>query len=181
MHGTPFFHATNISNAPATNLVQIGIGGWTGSRAGVKVSRERRASVITMTDIDRWGLERVAEMALEIAWKNAKAVFLSFDIDSIDPAFAPGTGTPEAGGLLPREALRMLHIVTREGLAGMELVEVAPQYDVGDITSVLGVRVINDVLGTLINAGKLGRRPDATPKADPEVAEQEAQVNPGGG
>ncbi len=181
MHGTPFFHATNIPNAPATNLVQIGIGGWTGSRAGVKVSRERRASVITMTDIDRWGLERVAEMALEIAWKNAKAVFLSFDIDSIDPAFAPGTGTPEAGGLLPREALRMLHIVTREGLAGMELVEVAPQYDVGDITSVLGVRVINDVLGTLINAGKLGRRPDATPKADPEVERQEDQVNPGGG
>ncbi len=181
MHGTPFFHATNIPNAPATNLVQIGIGGWTGSRAGVKVSRERRASVITMTDIDRWGLERVAEMALEIAWKNAKVVFLSFDIDSVDPAFAPGTGTPEAGGLLPREALRMLHIVTREGLAGMELVEVAPQYDVGDITSVLGVRVINDVLGTLINAGKLGRRPDATPKADPEVERQEDQVNPGGG
>ena len=181
MHGTPFFHATNIPNAPATNLVQIGIGGWTGSRGGVKVSRERRATVITITDIERWGLERAAEMALEIAWRNAKAVFLSFDIDSIDPAFAPGTGTPEAGGLLPREALRMLHIVTREGLAGMELVEVAPQYDVGDITSVLGVRVINDVLGTLINAGKLGRRPDDTPKADPEVERQEDQINPGGG
>jgi agmatinase len=181
MHGTPFFHATNIPNAPATNLVQIGIGGWTGSRGGVRVARERRATVITITDIERWGLERVAEMALEIAWKDAKAVFLSFDIDSIDPGFAPGTGTPESGGLLPREAFRLLHIVTREGLAGMELVEVAPPYDVGDVTSLLGVRVINDVLGTLVEAGKLGRRPDETVEADPEVERHRDQIEPGGG
>jgi agmatinase len=158
MHGTPFFHATNIPNAPATNLVQIGIGGWLGSRPGVKNARERGATSITITDIERWGLERIAEMALEIAWKNAKAVFLSFDIDSVDPAFAPGTGTPEAGGLTPREAFRILQTVTREGLAGLEVVEVSPPYDVGDITSMLGVRVINDVLGTLVEAGKLGRR-----------------------
>jgi agmatinase len=170
MHGTPFFHATNIPNAPPSNLVQIGIGGWTGSRGGVKNVRERGATSITITDIDRWGLERVAEMALEIAWKDAKAVFLSFDIDSIDPAFAPGTGTPEAGGLLPREALRMLHIVTREGLAGMELVEVSPPYDVAEVTSILGVRVINDVLATLVTAGKLGRKPI---KAPPELAPED--------
>lgn len=173
MHGTPFFHATNIPNAPATNLVQIGIGGWTGSRAGVKVARERGATSITITDIERFGLERIAEMALEIAWKGAKAVFLSFDIDSVDPAYAPGTGTPEAGGLTPREALRMLHIVTREGLAGMELVEVSPPYDVGDITSVLGVRVINDVLATLVSAGKLGNRVEPTPEAVSDEAAPE--------
>src|SRR5687767_14069727 len=169
MHGTPFFHATNIPNAPPVNLVQIGIGGWTGSRGGVKEARERQATSITVTDIDRWGLERIAEMALEIAWKNAKAVFLSFDIDCIDPGFAPGTGTPEAGGLLPREVFRMLRILSWEGVAGLEVVEVAPPYDVADITSLLGVRVINDVLGTLVEAGKLGTRPDETIKADPEV------------
>jgi agmatinase len=181
MHGTPFFHATNIPNAPPTNLVQVGIGGWTGSRHGVRVARERRATVITMTDLDRWGLERVAEMALEIAWKNAKAVFLSFDIDCIDPGFAPGTGTPESGGLTPREAFRLLGIVTREGLAGMEVVEVAPPYDVGDVTSLLGVRVINEVLGTLVEAGKLGQRPDETVKADPDVERERDQVEPAGG
>jgi agmatinase len=181
MHGTPFFHATNIPNAPPSNLVQIGIGGWTGSRAGVKNARERGATSITITDIERWGLERIAEMALEIAWKDAKAVFLSFDIDSIDPAFAPGTGTPEAGGLLPREAFRILHIVTREGLAGMEVVEVAPPYDVAEVTSLLGVRVINDVLGTLVNAGKLGRKPNAMAKADPEAEDAAVEMKPGGG
>jgi agmatinase len=157
MHGTPFFHATNIPNAPPSNLVQIGIGGWNSSRYGVANVRERRATSITLTDIDRWGLERVAEMALEIAWRDARCVFLSFDIDSIDPAFAPGTGTPEPGGLLPREAFRLLQIVTREGLAGMEVVEVSPPYDVSDITSLLGVRIVCDVLGTLVSEGKLGK------------------------
>src|SRR5215211_2921610 len=181
MHGTPFFHATNIPNAPATNLVQIGIGGWTGSRAGVRNARERGATSITITDIERWGLERVAEMALEIAWKDAKAVFLSFDIDSVDPAFAPGTGTPEAGGLTPREALRILHLVTREGLAGMEVVEVAPPYDVGDVTSILGVRVINDVLGTLVAAGKLGKRPRRTAEEEAEGDTLESSDLPTGG
>ena len=156
MHGTPFFHATNIPNAPPENLVQIGIGGWTGSRPGVKNAREKGATSITISDLDRYGLERVAEMALEIAWKNAACVWLSFDIDSIDPAFAPGTGTPEPGGLLPREAYRLLEIIAREGLAGMEVVEVAPPYDVADITSLLGGRVVMDVLGVLVREGKLG-------------------------
>ncbi|MCD6033879.1 MAG: Agmatinase [Thermomicrobiales bacterium] len=181
MHGTPFFHATNIPNAPATNLVQIGIGGWTGSRAGVAVARERRATVITMTDVDRWGIERICEMALEIAWKNAKAVFLSFDIDCIDPGYAPGTGTPESGGFTPREVFRMLDIVTREGLIGMEVVEVAPPYDVGDVTSLLGVRVINNVLGVLVEEGKLGTRPDNTIKAEPAVEEAVADEGAVGG
>src|SRR3954462_5964047 len=169
MHGTPFFHATNIPNAPATNLVQIGIGGWTGSPARGGVARDRQATVITMTDVERWGIDRVCEMALEIAWQNAKAVFLSFDIDCVDPGFAPGTGTPESGGFTPREVFRMLDIVVREGLVGMEVVEVAPQYDVGEITSLLGVRVINNVLGILVKEGKLGPRPDETIKSEPQV------------
>ncbi|MCC6674887.1 MAG: agmatinase [Thermomicrobiales bacterium] len=174
MHGTPFFHATNIPNAPPVNLVQIGIGGWNGSRYGVKNARERGATSITLTDIDRLGLDRVAEMALEIAWKNATCVFLSFDIDSIDPAFAPGTGTPEPGGLLPREAFRLLQTVTREGLCGMEVVEVAPPYDVAETTSLLAARVICDVLGTLVAEGKLGRR---SPEPEEEPADR-SEENP---
>lgn len=161
MHGSPFFHATNIENAPATNLVQVGIGGWTGSREGLKNARERHATVVTLEDVDKFGIDRVAEYALEIAWHNAKAVFLSFDIDSVDPAFAPGTGTPEPGGFLPRELLKLLRIVAREGLAGMEVVEVSPPYDVADITALLGARAVMEVLGTLVVSGKLGKMPAA--------------------
>jgi agmatinase len=112
-------------------------------------------------------------MALDIAWKNASCVFLSFDIDSVDPAYAPGTGTPEPGGLSPREAFRLLQIVTREGLCGMEVVEVSPPYDVADTTSLLAARVICDVLGTLVAEGKLGSRPadDSAPAPDASDAE----------
>jgi agmatinase len=163
MHGTPFFHATNIPNAPPANLVQIGIGGWTGSREGLRVARERQATVITLEDVDRYGIDRVAEYALDIAWRNARAVFVSFDIDAVDPAFAPGTGTPEPGGFLPRELLRLLRLVSREGIAGLEVVEVSPPYDVADITALLGVRSILSVLGELVLAGKLGRLPEKPP------------------
>jgi len=159
MHTTPWFHATDIPNAPASNLVQIGIGGWIGNRGGIKVARERDTTVISIYDIDEWGIDACIDVALECAWKDAKAVFLSFDIDVVDPAHAPGTGTPEPGGLLAREALRAVRRVAREGLCGMEVVEIAPPYDHADITSLLGARVINDVLGTLVQTGKLGTRP----------------------
>src|SRR5207247_2509198 len=159
MHGTPWFHATNIPNAPPTNLVQIGVGGWTQPRDWYSTSRERQTTIMTMEDVDRYGIDRVAEYALEIAWKQAKCVFLSFDIDCLDPAFAPGTGTPEPGGFLPREVFKLLQLVAREGLAGMEVVEVSPPYDVADVTALLASRVIMDVLGTLVLNRKLGRVP----------------------
>lgn len=156
MHTTPWFHATNIPNCPPSNLVQIGIGGWIGNRGGIKVARERNTTVISIFDVDEWGIDECIDIALENAWKGAKAVFLSFDIDVVDPGFAPGTGTPEPGGLLPREALRAVRRVAREGLCGLEVVEIAPPYDVADITSHLGARVMMDTLGTLVQFGHLG-------------------------
>jgi agmatinase len=167
MHTTPWFHATNIPNAPPANLVQMGIGGWYGSRPGVKVARERQTTVLTITDIEEVGVEKAAEVALEVAWKDADAVYLSFDIDSVDAGFVPGTGSPEPGGLLPREALKLLRLIAREGLCGMEVVEVAPPYDVSDMTAQLACRAVMDVLGTLVAEGKLGSRARPEERADP--------------
>src|SRR5918999_3298934 len=158
MHTTPWFHATNIPNAPPTNLVQMGIGGGDGPRAGVKGARERETTVITISDVEELGVEKAAEAALEVAWKDADAVYLSFDIDSVDAGFVPGTGSPEPGGLLPREALKLLRLIAREGICGMEVVEVAPPYDVSDMTAQLACRAVMDVLGTLVAEGKLGSR-----------------------
>jgi agmatinase len=172
MHTTPWFHATNIENAPPANLVQMGIGGWYGSRPGVKVARDRRTTVLTITDIEEVGVERAAEVALEVAWKDADAVFLSFDIDSVDAGFVPGTGSPEPGGLLPREALKLLRLIAREGICGMEVVEVAPPYDVSDMTAQLACRAVMDVLGTLVAEGKLGSR------RGKEGTEEQAQEPP---
>ncbi len=157
MHTTPYFHATNLDNVPPTNLVQIGIGGWQVPRAAVHIMRERQTNIFTMGDVERLGIDKVAEMALETAWKDADAVYLSFDIDSIDSGFVPGTGWPEPGGFLPREALKLVGKVAAEGLCGIEVVEVSPPYDVSDITSLMGLRVIVDALGSMVLNGTMGK------------------------
>ena len=156
MHTTPWFHATNIPNVPAENLVQVGIGGWQVPREAVAEARKRNTTILTMSDVDKLGLEKTAEVALEMAWKGVDAVYLSFDIDCVDAGFVPGTGWPEPGGFLPREILRLLQLVAKEGICGMEVVEVSPPYDVSDITSLMALRAIVDVLGTVVAHGKLG-------------------------
>lgn len=175
MHTTPWFwtthegtatshrdhshmHDVGLPNCHPKNLVQIGIGGWYGNRPGTAVAKRRGTSVLTMHDLETHGPKKTAEIALEMAWEGCKAVYLSFDIDSIDPAFAPGTGSPEPGGLLPREAFEMIHTIAKEGLCAMEVVEVSPPYDVNDNTAQLACRVILDVIGTLIANKHIGHR-----------------------
>ena len=84
-------------------------------------------------------------------------MWLSFDIDSIDCGFVPGTGWPEPGGFLPREALQLVAGVAAEGICGMELVEVSPPYDQSEITALMGTRVIVEVLGAMTVSGSLGK------------------------
>jgi hypothetical protein len=136
--------------------VQVGIGGWQVPREAVKVARERETNIITMADMEEMGIDKTAEMALEMAWDGVDMVYMSFDIDSIDCGFVPGTGWPEPGGFLPREALALASKVAAEGICGMELVEVSPPYDTSDITALMGTRVIVDVLGSLVASGRLG-------------------------
>ncbi|GAA2822056.1 arginase family protein [Nonomuraea rubra] len=144
------------------NLVDIG--GWQAPRAGVKVGRERGTTVITVGGVERTGVERVAEAALEIAWQGAEAVYLSFDIDVIDAGFVPGTGWPEPGGLLPREALNLVRLVSEPGLAGIEVWECSPPYDWAEQTALLSARVILDSLAVQVRAGKLGRKASTLPR-----------------
>ncbi|ASP22269.1 proclavaminate amidinohydrolase [Antarctobacter heliothermus] len=157
MHTTPWFHSTLLPNVPAKNLVQVGIGGWQVPREAVKVARDRETNIITMGDMEKMGIEKTAEMALEMAWDGVDMVYMSFDIDSIDCGFVPGTGWPEPGGFLPREALALASKVAAEGICGMELVEVSPPYDTSDITALMGTRVIVDVLGSLVASGNMGK------------------------
>ena len=156
MHTTPWFHATNMPNVPATNLVQIGIGGWQVPREAVSEIRNRNTNILTIRDVEELGIDKTAEIALELAWKDADAVYLSFDIDCVDCGFVPGTGWPEPGGFLPREALSLVGKVAAEGICGLEVVEVSPPYDQSEITALFGTRVIVDVLGSLVAHGKLG-------------------------
>ena len=159
MHTCPWFHATNMANAPAENLVQLGIGGWQVPREGVKVCRERGTNVLTVTDICDMGLEAAAKYAIERATDWTDCVYISFDIDCIDAGFVPGTGWPEPGGLLPREALKLLELIVRNvPVCGLEVVEVSPPYDISDMTSLMATRVICDVMAHLVVSGQLPRK-----------------------
>ncbi len=159
MHTCPWFHATNMANAPAKNLVQLGIGGWQVPREGVKVCRERGTNVLTVTDICEMGLEAAAQFAIERATDGTDCVYISFDIDCIDAGFVPGTGWPEPGGLLPREALKLLELIVRNvPVCGLELVEVSPPYDISDMTSLMACRVICDTMAHLVVSGQLSRK-----------------------
>ena len=96
--------------------------------------------------------------AVEMATARAGEgpVYLSFDIDALDPAHAPGTGTPVPGGLASWQALEFVRGLGALDLVGMDVVEVSPPYDTSDITALMGTRVIVDVLGALVASGKLG-------------------------
>jgi agmatinase len=159
MHTCPWFHATNMKNAPAKNLVQLGIGGWQVPRQGVKVCRERASNILTVTDICEMGLDAAAQFAIDRATDGTDCVWISFDIDCIDAGFVPGTGWPEPGGLLPREALGLLaKIIPKVPVCGLEVVEVSPPYDISDITALMATRVICDTMAHLVLSGQLKRK-----------------------
>ena len=148
-----------MANAPAHNLVQLGIGGWQVPREGVKVCRERGTNVLTVTDITEMGLDAAAQYAIERATDGTDCVYISFDIDCIDAGFVPGTGWPEPGGLLPREALKLLELIVRNvPVCGLELVVVCPPYDISDMTSLMAARVICDTMAHLVVSGQLPRK-----------------------
>ena len=159
MHTCPWFHAMNLPNVPAKNLVQIGIGGWQSPRPGIKVCRERATTIMTVTDCVEMGIEKAAALALDVAWDGTDAVWLSFDIDCLDAAFVPGTGWPEPGGFLPREVLKFIQLLAaHKAFAGIEIVECSPPYDNSDITSLMGVRIICDALACMVRAGHLPKK-----------------------
>jgi arginase family enzyme len=76
----------------------------------------------------------------------------------VDAGFVPGTGWPEPGGFLPREALKIVEGIAKEGIIAMEVVEVSPPYDISDITSLLGARLMVDVLAVMVKNGRIGGR-----------------------
>ena len=96
--------------------------------------------------------EEVAAMGIPAVIERARAVvgsgptYVSFDVDSLDPAFAPGTGTPEVGGLTPREALQLLRGLAGIDIVGGDVVEIAPQYDPTTVTAQAAAQVLFTLL-----------------------------------
>ena len=112
---------------------------------------ESSLTYYTMRDIDEHGMKHVVEEAMDIACKGVKDVHLSFDLDAVDPRWAPGTGTTVDGGLTYREAHLAMELVAEAGvLSSFEIVEVNPILDRENATAALAVELVASALGKTI-------------------------------
>jgi agmatinase len=143
-HGAPLRHALTEGLIGHGQLHQVGIRAtWGGPEDGA-LAAAHGATLHGMDVIADDGIARVASRIRDAV--GSRPVYVTFDIDGIDPAYAPGTGTPVPGGLTAREALRLLRGLAGVRLVGMDLVEVAPSLDHADITSHLAAHVLYEGL-----------------------------------
>ena len=146
-HGTPFRVAAEDGALLGANIVQIGLRGtWPGAD-DFDWMREQGFRWHPMDEIDERGLDAVLDDAIAHAAARAPRTYLTVDIDVLDPAFAPGTGTPEPGGLTMRELRRaMRRVASRLDLCSADVVEVCPPFDVAGITALAGERTAIEIL-----------------------------------
>ena len=127
-----------------------GLRGYWPEKATFDWMREQGFRWHTIVEIEERGVDAVIDDAIAEALDGPEVVYLSVDIDVVDPGMAPGTGTPEPGGLTARELLRAVRrIVGAVELAGMDVVEVSPPYDQSEVTSMLAYRVVMEALSSL--------------------------------
>ena len=131
-HGTPFRRASEAGYIDLESCLHIGIRGPLYSDTDLSDDKRLGFEVITSVDMDTLGIAGVIEKML--ARVGDKPVYVSIDVDVLDPAFAPGTGTPEMGGLSSREMLAIIRALSGVNLIGADIVEVSPQYDSAQIT-----------------------------------------------
>ncbi len=150
-HGTPMRRLIESGAVPGHRFVQIGLRGYWPPPDTVAWMGEQGMRWHTMAEIVERGLAAVVDDAVAAAATGASGVFLSIDIDVVDPGSAPGTGTPEPGGLLPRELLDAVRRLARElPVVGADIVEVSPPYDgPGEVTALLANRVALEILNGL--------------------------------
>jgi guanidinopropionase len=151
-HGGPFRNAVLDGVLDPTRTIQIGIRGaaeylW-------EFSYESGMTVIHAEEISGLGIPAIIEKARNIVGDGP--TYLSFDIDSLDPAFAPGTGTPEVGGLTTREVLELLRGLKGVDLVGGDVVEVAPQYDATTNTAHAGAQALFEILSLMAFSPSIG-------------------------
>lgn len=146
-HGTPVRRLIEDGFVEGKNFIQVGLRGYVPYEDDMMWMREHELKSHYMAEVEADGFDSVMERAINEALDGPEYIFISFDIDSLDPAFAPGTGTPEPGGFTTREAFPLVRRLCAETpVVGMELVEVAPGWDPGYTTALNGLRVIQEAI-----------------------------------
>jgi len=147
-HGTPMRRLIESGACRGDRFLQIGLRGYWPEPETLAWMAEQGMRSFEMSEIVDRGLDAVLDEAIALAMDDCDAVFLSVDVDVVDPGSAPGTGTPEPGGLTSRQLLDAVRrIAMQTPLAGMDVVEVSPPYDHAEITAYLGNRVVLEALG----------------------------------
>ena len=141
-HGGPFRQAVLDGVLDPERVIQIGIRG--GAEYLWEFSYASGMTVLHAEDVARLGIPAIIEKARAVVGDGP--TYVTFDVDSLDPAFAPGTGTPEVGGLTPREALELLRGLAGLDIVGGDVVEVAPQYDANTTTAQNGAQMLFEIL-----------------------------------
>ena len=149
-HGTPFRRAVEEGLLDPKRVVQIGIRGAQNSEEGWAFSLDSGMRVIYMEEFSQLGVEAVIA---ELRCRTGNGpTYVSFDVDSLDPAFAPGTGTPEIGGMTTIEAQRLLRGLRGLHLIGGDVVEVSPPFDLSGNTALVGATMMYEILCVLAEA-----------------------------
>ena len=162
--GRPYYHGSPFRRAVEENIllpeysIQVGMRGSVYSKDAHQDSTDLGFEVITMADVREMGMQKLIE-TIRNRVGRAK-VFVTFDIDVVDPAFAPGTGTPEVGGFTSGEAIDLIRGLKGLNFVGFDVVEVLPDYDVADLTALLAANIIYEFL-SLIALNKKNSNLDA--------------------
>ena len=159
-HGTPMRRLLESGAVAGRNFVQVGLRGYWPPAETLAWMREQQMRWHLMTEIEARGAEAVVADAIAEALDGPDVIYLSVDIDVIDPGMAPGTGTPEPGGMLTRELLRAVRQVAGSvQLVGMDVVEVAPAYDVAEVTAAAAHRCVLEALSAMAARRRTAREP----------------------
>jgi agmatinase len=151
-HGTMFRRAFEEGLLVQDRSMHVGIRGPVYDRDDFLRDHEFGFQIIRCSDLDTLGVPAAVKQIKDRLGDTP--VYLSIDIDVLDPSHAPGTGTPEMGGLLSRELLALLRGLNGINVVGADVVEVAPAYDHADITTLAAATIVFDLLGLMVNRGK---------------------------
>ncbi len=164
-HGTPMRRLIESGACRGDRFLQVGLRGYWPEPETLSWMAEQQMRSFEMTEIVEKGLDAVLDEAMALALTDCDAVFLSIDVDVVDPGSAPGTGTPEPGGLSSRQLLDAVRRLTMElPVAGLDVVEVSPPYDHAEVTAYLANRVVLEALSGIawrrrMLAGEAMRQP----------------------
>ena len=143
-HGAPFRLAVEAGLLDPKRTIQIGIRGGQNYLDGIEFSRDHGMRVVFMEEFAQIGVERVIQLAREVV--GDRPTYVSFDVDGLDPVYAPGTGTPEIGVISTLDAQRLLRGLRGLDLIGGDVVEVAPPYDPSGNTALVGATMMFEIL-----------------------------------